>query len=177
MCLNLVGLRACLNLVGLRKIEFGRINQQTKSQKCTNPPQAGIASDITSSMYGKGHVALNKVNQNFLSGTPPPFNKPNTQAADGTWAQPYGIYLPCRLPDHHTSVLSANYVTLILWIRKLNLTTHYICAEVCDMSVSPRLTLTICVPLAKWTNILAISHKVPENMISLMMPSILSPSP
>ncbi|KAL9876831.1 protein lingerer-like [Glossina fuscipes] len=107
MCLNLVGLRACLNLVGLRKIEFGRNNQQTKSRKCTNPPQAGIASVITSSMYGKGHVALNKVNsyenQNFHSGTPRPFNKPNTQAADGTSAQPYGIYLPCRLPDHHTS--------------------------------------------------------------------------
>ncbi|KAL9876830.1 protein lingerer-like isoform 2-T2 [Glossina fuscipes fuscipes] len=120
MCLNLVGLRACLNLVGLRKIEFGRNNQQTKSRKCTNPPQAGIASVITSSMYGKGHVALNKVNsyenQNFHSGTPRPFNKPNTQAADGTSAQPYGIYLPCRLPDHHTSV---NIVDFFLLSMKL----------------------------------------------------------
>lgn len=38
------------------------VNQPTKSQNVTNPPQAGTASDITSSMYGKTHVALNKVN-------------------------------------------------------------------------------------------------------------------
>ncbi|KAL9916089.1 ubiquitin-associated protein-like lingerer isoform 2-T2 [Glossina fuscipes fuscipes] len=82
------------------------VNQQTKSQNVTNPPQAGTASDITSSMYGKGHVALNKVNsyekQNFHSGTPPPFNMPNTQAAGGTSAQPYGMYLPTMpAAGHH----------------------------------------------------------------------------
>ncbi|XP_013113781.2 protein lingerer isoform X3 [Stomoxys calcitrans] len=73
------------------------VNQPTKSQNVTNPPQAGTASDITSSMYGKGHVALNKVNsyekQNFHSGTPPPFNMANTQTAGGTSTQPYGMYL------------------------------------------------------------------------------------
>uniref|UniRef100_A0A1A9WWK5 Protein lingerer n=1 Tax=Glossina brevipalpis TaxID=37001 RepID=A0A1A9WWK5_9MUSC len=82
------------------------VNQQTKSQNVTNPPQPGTASDITSSMYGKGHVALNKVNsyekQNFHSGTPPPFNMPNTQAAGGTSAQPYGMYLPTMpAAGHH----------------------------------------------------------------------------
>uniref|UniRef100_T1PN58 Protein lingerer n=1 Tax=Musca domestica TaxID=7370 RepID=T1PN58_MUSDO len=74
------------------------VNQPTKSQNVTNPPQAGTASDITSSMYGKTHVALNKVNsyekQNFHSATPPPFNMANTQTAGGTSAQPYGMYLP-----------------------------------------------------------------------------------
>ncbi|XP_075170078.1 ubiquitin-associated protein-like lingerer isoform X8 [Haematobia irritans] len=82
------------------------VNQPTKSQNVTNPPQAGTASDITSSMYGKGHVALNKVNsyekQNFHSGTPPPFNMANTQTAGGTSAQPYGMYLPTMpAAGHH----------------------------------------------------------------------------
>lgn len=36
--------------------------QQSKGQNVTNPPQSGAGSDISSSMYGKGHVALNKVN-------------------------------------------------------------------------------------------------------------------
>lgn len=38
------------------------VGQPSKGQNVTNPPQAGAASDITSSMYGKSHVALNKVN-------------------------------------------------------------------------------------------------------------------
>ncbi|XP_055839684.1 protein lingerer isoform X4 [Episyrphus balteatus] len=84
------------------------VNQQTKSQNVTNPPQAGTGSDITSSMYGKGHVALNKVNsyekQNFHSGTPPPFNMPNTQTAGGTSAQPYGMYLQPMPTGHHNMI-------------------------------------------------------------------------
>lgn len=36
--------------------------QQSKGQNVTNPPQSGTGSDISSSMYGKSHVALNKVN-------------------------------------------------------------------------------------------------------------------
>ncbi|XP_054736612.1 protein lingerer isoform X11 [Anastrepha obliqua] len=84
------------------------VNQQTKSQNVANPPQTGTSSDITSSMYGKGHVALNKVNsyekQNFHSGTPPPFNMPNTQTAGGTSAQPYGMYLPMPTAGHHNMI-------------------------------------------------------------------------
>ena len=38
------------------------INQQPKSQNVSTAPQAGTGSDITSSMYGKTHVTLNKVN-------------------------------------------------------------------------------------------------------------------
>ncbi|XP_012160835.1 protein lingerer isoform X2 [Ceratitis capitata] len=84
------------------------VNQQTKSQNVANPPQTGTTSDITSSMYSKGHVALNKVNsyekQNFHSGTPPPFNMPNTQTAGGTSAQPYGMYLPMPTAGHHNMI-------------------------------------------------------------------------
>ncbi|XP_049308305.1 protein lingerer isoform X10 [Bactrocera dorsalis] len=84
------------------------VNQQTKSQNVANPPQTGSSSDITSSMYSKGHVALNKVNsyekQNFHSGTPPPFNMPNTQTAGGTSAQPYGMYLPMPTAGHHNMI-------------------------------------------------------------------------
>lgn len=36
--------------------------QQSKGQTVSNPQPAGTGSDITSSMYGKSHVALNKVN-------------------------------------------------------------------------------------------------------------------
>ncbi|XP_033251884.1 protein lingerer-like [Drosophila miranda] len=84
------------------------VNQQTKTQKVSNQPQAGTASDLTSSMYGKGHVALNKVNsyekQSFHSGTPPPFNMANTQTAGGTSAQPYGMYLPMPAAGHHNMI-------------------------------------------------------------------------
>ncbi|XP_028893459.2 protein lingerer isoform X3 [Zeugodacus cucurbitae] len=84
------------------------VNQQTKSQNVANPPQTGTSSDITSSMYSKTHVALNKVNsyekQNFHSGTPPPFNMPNTQTAGGTSAQPYGMYLPMPTAGHHNMI-------------------------------------------------------------------------
>lgn len=38
------------------------VGQQSKVQNVTNPPPAGTGSDISSSMYGKTHVALNKVN-------------------------------------------------------------------------------------------------------------------
>lgn len=38
------------------------VGQQTKGQAVSNPQPAGTGSDITSSMYGKSHVALNKVN-------------------------------------------------------------------------------------------------------------------
>lgn len=81
-------------------------------------------------MYGKNHVALNKVNvsieieshknlqpsktnftlfqsyekQSFHSGTPPPFNMANTQTAGGTSAQPYGMYLPMPAAGHHNMI-------------------------------------------------------------------------
>uniref|UniRef100_A0A1A9W363 UBA domain-containing protein n=1 Tax=Glossina brevipalpis TaxID=37001 RepID=A0A1A9W363_9MUSC len=82
------------------------VNQQTKFQNVTNLPQTGTASDITSSMYGKGHVLLNKVNsyekQNFHSGTQPSFNMPNIQGVGGTSAQSYGMYLPTMpAAGHH----------------------------------------------------------------------------
>ncbi|XP_017865202.1 PREDICTED: protein lingerer isoform X9 [Drosophila arizonae] len=84
------------------------VNQQSKTQTVSNQPQAGTGSDLTSSMYGKGHVALNKVNsyekQSFHSGTPPPFNMANTQTAGGTSAQPYGMYLPMPAAGHHNMI-------------------------------------------------------------------------
>lgn len=40
--------------------------QQSKGQNVTNPPQSGTGSDISSSMYGKSHVALNKVNVRII---------------------------------------------------------------------------------------------------------------
>ncbi|KAH8365291.1 hypothetical protein KR084_007991 [Drosophila pseudotakahashii] len=84
------------------------VNQQSKTQAVSNQSQAGTGSDLTSSMYGKGHVALNKVNsyekQSFHSGTPPPFNMPNTQTAGGTSAQPYGMYLPMPAAGHHNMI-------------------------------------------------------------------------
>ncbi|EDX06124.1 GD10536 [Drosophila simulans] len=84
------------------------VNQQSKTQTVSNQSQAGTGSDLTSSMYGKGHVALNKVNsyekQSFHSGTPPPFNMPNTQTAGGTSAQPYGMYLPMPAAGHHNMI-------------------------------------------------------------------------
>ncbi|XP_022228682.2 protein lingerer isoform X7 [Drosophila obscura] len=84
------------------------VNQQAKPQTVSNQPQAGTASDLTSSMYSKGHVALNKVNsyekQSFHSGTPPPFNMANTQTAGGTSAQPYGMYLPMPAAGHHNMI-------------------------------------------------------------------------
>ncbi|KAH8372680.1 hypothetical protein KR009_002830 [Drosophila setifemur] len=84
------------------------VNQQSKTQAVSNQSQAGTGSDLTSSMYGKGHVALNKVNsyekQSFHSGTPPPFNMANTQTAGGTSAQPYGMYLPMAATGHHNMI-------------------------------------------------------------------------
>ncbi|XP_017087751.2 protein lingerer isoform X10 [Drosophila bipectinata] len=84
------------------------VNQQNKTQTVSNQSQAGTGSDLTSSMYGKGHVALNKVNsydkQSFHSGTPPPFNMANTQTAGGTSAQPYGMYLPMPAAGHHNMI-------------------------------------------------------------------------
>lgn len=40
----------------------GSGGQQSKGQNVSNTPQSGTGSDITSSMYGKSHAALNKVN-------------------------------------------------------------------------------------------------------------------
>ncbi|XP_017072895.1 protein lingerer isoform X10 [Drosophila eugracilis] len=84
------------------------VNQQSKTQAVSNQSQTGTGSDLTSSMYGKGHVALNKVNsyekQSFHSGTPPPFNMPNTQTAGGTSAQPYGMFLPMPAAGHHNMI-------------------------------------------------------------------------
>ncbi|XP_055708541.1 protein lingerer isoform X16 [Phlebotomus papatasi] len=81
------------------------VGQQSKGQNVNNPPPAGTGSDITSSMYSKTHVALNKVNsyekQSFHSGTPPPFNLAGTQTAGATSAQPYGMYIPAIPPPHH----------------------------------------------------------------------------
>lgn len=83
------------------------VGQQSKGQTVTNPQSAGgSGSDIAPSMYGKSHVALNKVNsyekQSFHSGTPPPYNIAGTQTAGATSGQPYGqhLYIP-TIPTHH----------------------------------------------------------------------------
>lgn len=46
------------------------VSQQSKGQNVTNAPPSGSGSDISSSMYGKSHVTLNKVNVSTQS-----FNK------------------------------------------------------------------------------------------------------
>jgi hypothetical protein len=87
------------------------VGQQSKGQTVSNP-QSGTGSDITSSMYGKSHAALNKVNsyekQSFHSGTPPPFNLVGSQTAlnnvNAASAQPYGsqhLYIPTIAAPHH----------------------------------------------------------------------------
>uniref|UniRef100_A0A2M3ZZW3 Protein lingerer n=1 Tax=Anopheles triannulatus TaxID=58253 RepID=A0A2M3ZZW3_9DIPT len=81
--------------------------QQSKGQTVANP-QSGTSSgtDMAPSMYGKNHVAINKVNQydkqSFHSGTPPPYNMAGTQTAGATSGQPYGqhLYIP-TMPTHH----------------------------------------------------------------------------
>lgn len=84
------------------------VGQQSKGQTVSNPQSAGgSGSDIAPSMYGKSHVALNKVNsyekQSFHSGTPPPYNIAGTQTAGATSGQPYGqhLYIP-TIPTHHS---------------------------------------------------------------------------
>lgn len=42
------------------------VGQQSKGQSVSNPPPTATGSDITSSMYGKSHVALNKVNVSLM---------------------------------------------------------------------------------------------------------------
>lgn len=42
------------------------VGQPNKGQNVTNPQPSGTGTDITSSMYGKGHVALNKVNVSLI---------------------------------------------------------------------------------------------------------------
>ncbi|XP_062708567.1 protein lingerer isoform X12 [Aedes albopictus] len=83
------------------------VGQQSKGQTVSNQQSAGgSGSDIAPSMYGKSHVALNKVNsyekQSFHSGTPPPYNIAGTQTAGATSGQPYGqhLYIP-QIPTHH----------------------------------------------------------------------------
>lgn len=107
--------------------------QQSKGQNVTNPPQSGAASDISSSMYGKSHVALNKVNvshlsllmwtpnqlitftfylqsyekQSFHSGTPPPFNLAGSQTAGATSGQAYGaqqLYIQAMPAIHNMNM-------------------------------------------------------------------------
>lgn len=101
------------------------VGQQSKGQNVTNAPPSGTGSDITSSMYGKSHVALNKVNvsefthknislnsslifqqsydkQNY-SATPPPFNLTGTQTA-GANSQGYNaqhMYIQAMPPAGH----------------------------------------------------------------------------
>uniref|UniRef100_A0A336K4P2 Protein lingerer n=1 Tax=Culicoides sonorensis TaxID=179676 RepID=A0A336K4P2_CULSO len=88
------------------------VGQQSKGQTVSNPQTGGTGSDITSSMYGKSHGALNKVNsyekQSFHSGTPPPFNLVGSQTAlnnvNAASAQAYGsqhLYIPTIAAPHH----------------------------------------------------------------------------
>jgi hypothetical protein len=43
------------------------VGQQSKGQSVSNQQSSGSGSDIASSMYGKSHVALNKVNVSIVS--------------------------------------------------------------------------------------------------------------
>ncbi|XP_063698886.1 protein lingerer isoform X3 [Culicoides brevitarsis] len=86
------------------------VGQQSKGQTVSNPQTGGTGSDITSSMYGKSHAALNKSyeKQSFHSGTPPPFNLVGSQTAlnnvNAASAQAYGsqhLYIPTIAAPHH----------------------------------------------------------------------------
>ncbi|KAF4528214.1 hypothetical protein B566_EDAN016835 [Ephemera danica] len=64
---------------------------------------AASASDLTSNMYGKTHVALGKVNsydkQGFHSGTPPPFSLPASQTSQMGAATGYTpLFIPTLAP-------------------------------------------------------------------------------
>ncbi|XP_037046077.1 protein lingerer isoform X31 [Bradysia coprophila] len=82
------------------------VGQQSKGQNVTNPPPSGTGADISSSMYGKSHVALNKVNsydKQSYSATPPPFNLTGTQTA-GANSQGYNaqhMYIQAMPPAGH----------------------------------------------------------------------------
>ncbi|XP_052893230.1 protein lingerer isoform X1 [Anopheles moucheti] len=85
--------------------------QQSKGQTVANPQSGtGSGSDMAPSMYGKNHVAINKVNydkQSFHSGTPPPYNIAGTQTAGTTSAQPYGqhlAYIPTMATHHNINM-------------------------------------------------------------------------
>lgn len=103
----------------------------SKGQGVSNAPPSGSGSDMSTSMYGKSHVALNKVNvsdichaffvrfsdtkacvfcaqsyekQSFHSGTPPPFNLAGTQNAAASSGQAYGaqqLYITHAMPSGH----------------------------------------------------------------------------
>uniref|UniRef100_A0AAG5D1H4 Protein lingerer n=1 Tax=Anopheles atroparvus TaxID=41427 RepID=A0AAG5D1H4_ANOAO len=85
--------------------------QQSKGQTVANPQSgSGSGSDMAPSMYGKNHVAINKVNQydkqSFQSGTPPPYNIAGTQTAGATSGQPYGqhLYIPTMATHHNMNM-------------------------------------------------------------------------
>ncbi|XP_058125463.1 protein lingerer [Anopheles ziemanni] len=84
--------------------------QQSKGQTVANPQSGtGSGSDMAPSMYGKNHVAINKVNydkQSFQSGTPPPYNIAGTQTAGATSGQPYGqhLYIPTMATHHNMNM-------------------------------------------------------------------------
>uniref|UniRef100_A0A182UY72 Protein lingerer n=1 Tax=Anopheles merus TaxID=30066 RepID=A0A182UY72_ANOME len=85
--------------------------QQSKGQTVANQQSgSGSGSDMAPSMYGKNHVAINKVNydkQSFHSGTPPPYNIAGTQTAGTTSAQPYGqhlAYIPTMATHHNINM-------------------------------------------------------------------------
>lgn len=90
--------------VGYQSAGVGQ--QQSKGgQSVNNPQQSGSGTDISSSMYGKSHVALGKVNsyekQSFHSGTPPPFNLAGNQTT-GQTSQTYGMYISTMPAPHHS---------------------------------------------------------------------------
>uniref|UniRef100_A0A182PNX0 Protein lingerer n=1 Tax=Anopheles epiroticus TaxID=199890 RepID=A0A182PNX0_9DIPT len=85
--------------------------QQSKGQTVANQQSGtGSGSDMAPSMYGKNHVAINKVNydkQSFHSATPPPYSIPGTQTAGTTSAQPYGqhlAYIPTMATHHNINM-------------------------------------------------------------------------
>jgi hypothetical protein len=84
------------------------VGQQNKGQNISSSQTAGGTSDINSSVYGKAHVALSKVNsydkQSFHSATPPPFNLTGTQTTGAASAQAYSaqhLYIPTMAAPHH----------------------------------------------------------------------------
>ncbi|XP_058809825.1 protein lingerer isoform X2 [Phymastichus coffea] len=64
----------------------GYSNSQNKNSSTNNSTNTANSSEISTTMYSKGHVTLNKVNsyekQTFHSATPPPFGLTNSQSAN-----------------------------------------------------------------------------------------------
>lgn len=88
--------------------EYNKTAYQSAGQQSKGSNQNTSNSELTSSMYNKSHVALNKVNsydkQPFHSATPPPFNLAGSQANSQTQPFQQHLYLQPMAPHHNINM-------------------------------------------------------------------------